>query len=223
MTGKPSTIVGWSTALLASAAVLAGMVAVPAAADAEDSFYKGKSINFVVRSGPGGGNDFYARLIARHLGRHIPGEPDVRVTNMPGGGGIRSFNYLSTAAPKDGTLVVKPSLAYVWLGIAQHTAPFDAIVMVLDGRLMLTIGGVEVPALPGTIVRMPAGAPDAPSPLGDQPMPVQDVMDRRARGQQRGQRVNAHGRADPRRMERLRRAHARRGDAHGGADRRALG
>jgi quercetin dioxygenase-like cupin family protein len=46
-------------------------------------------------------------------------------------------------------------------GLAEHTAPFDAIVMVLDGRMLLTIGGVEVVATPGTVVRMPAGVPHA--------------------------------------------------------------
>ncbi|MEO6238381.1 MAG: cupin domain-containing protein [Vicinamibacterales bacterium] len=52
-------------------------------------------------------------------------------------------------------------------GLAEHTAPFDALVMVLDGRLMLTIGGAEVSAPPGTVVRMPAHVPhavDAPEP-----------------------------------------------------------
>ena len=52
-------------------------------------------------------------------------------------------------------------------GLAEHTAPFDAIVLVLDGRLLLTIGGVEVTATPGTVVRMPASIPhavDAPEP-----------------------------------------------------------
>lgn len=52
-------------------------------------------------------------------------------------------------------------------GLAEHTAPFDALVMVLDGRLLLTIGGVEVTASPGTVVRMPAGVPhalEAPEP-----------------------------------------------------------
>lgn len=52
-------------------------------------------------------------------------------------------------------------------GLTEHTAPFDALVMVLDGLLLLTIGGVEVPASPGTVVRMPAGIPhavDAPEP-----------------------------------------------------------
>jgi quercetin dioxygenase-like cupin family protein len=52
-------------------------------------------------------------------------------------------------------------------GLAEHTAPFDALVMVLGGRLVLTIGGVEVAAMPGTVVRMPAGVPhavDAPEP-----------------------------------------------------------
>jgi quercetin dioxygenase-like cupin family protein len=52
-------------------------------------------------------------------------------------------------------------------GLTEHTAPFDALVMVLDGHLVLTVGGVEVVAMPGTIVRMPAGVPhavDAPEP-----------------------------------------------------------
>ena len=52
-------------------------------------------------------------------------------------------------------------------GLAEHTAPFDALVMVLDGRLVLTVGGVEVAATPGTVVRMPANIPhavDAPEP-----------------------------------------------------------
>jgi quercetin dioxygenase-like cupin family protein len=52
-------------------------------------------------------------------------------------------------------------------GLAEHTAPFDALVMVLSGRLVLTIGGVEVVGTPGTVVRMPAGVPhavDAPEP-----------------------------------------------------------
>src|SRR5687768_10730725 len=52
-------------------------------------------------------------------------------------------------------------------GLAEHTAPFDALVMVLSGRLVLTIGGVEVIAAPGTVVRMPGGVPhavDAPEP-----------------------------------------------------------
>ena len=52
-------------------------------------------------------------------------------------------------------------------GLAEHTAPFDALVLVLDGRLLLTIGGVDVTATPGTVVRMPAGVPhalDAPEP-----------------------------------------------------------
>lgn len=52
-------------------------------------------------------------------------------------------------------------------GLAEHAAPFDALVMVLDGKLLLTIGGVEVTATPGTVVRMPAGVPhavDAPEP-----------------------------------------------------------
>jgi tripartite-type tricarboxylate transporter receptor subunit TctC len=70
-----------------------------------DDFYKGKSINFIIATATGGGYDTYARLIARHLGRHIPGQPTIVPQNMPGAAGIRAANYLYAAAPKDGTAI----------------------------------------------------------------------------------------------------------------------
>ncbi len=72
-------------------------------AAAQDMFYKGKTINVVVRSGPGGGNDFYARLVARHIVKYVPGNPDTIVTNMPGGGGLVAANHMAEKAKKDGT------------------------------------------------------------------------------------------------------------------------
>lgn len=70
---------------------------------AQESFYQGKSLNVIVRSGPGGGNDFYGRLLARHMVNHIPGSPSQMVTNMPGGGGLVAANYLAERARRDGT------------------------------------------------------------------------------------------------------------------------
>ena len=68
-----------------------------------ESFYKDSTINIYVGFSPGGSYDFYARLFARHLGRHIPGNPNVVVQTMPGAGSLRAANYLYNVAPKDGT------------------------------------------------------------------------------------------------------------------------
>ncbi len=84
-------------ALLAAAA--------PAAADDVADFYKGKTLTIVVGHEPGTGFDVYARVLQRHLRRHIPGNPGVVVQNMPGVGGIAAANWLYNAAPKDGTVV----------------------------------------------------------------------------------------------------------------------
>ena len=82
-------------------------------AAAADDFYKGKTINLYVGSGPGGGYDLFGRLVARHIGRHIPGEPNVNPQNMPGAGSINSANYIYNAAPQDGTVlgIGTPSIA----------------------------------------------------------------------------------------------------------------
>jgi tripartite-type tricarboxylate transporter receptor subunit TctC len=85
--------------------IAAGVVLALAAPTRADDFYKGKSISLVIATATGGGYDTYARLIARHLGRHIPGQPAIVPQNMPGAAGIRAANYLYTAAPKDGTAI----------------------------------------------------------------------------------------------------------------------
>jgi tripartite-type tricarboxylate transporter receptor subunit TctC len=88
-----------------SAAFLAvtGFATPVAHADPVADFYKGKQINIIVGYGPGGGNDVYARLLGRHIGKYIPGNPNVVVQNMPGAGSLRAVNYLYNVAPKDGT------------------------------------------------------------------------------------------------------------------------
>jgi tripartite-type tricarboxylate transporter receptor subunit TctC len=77
----------------------------PAAADAVADFYRGKQIRFVVRTTVGGDYDQYTRLIARFMGKHIPGNPAMVVVNMPGGGGITAANYMAHVAPRDGTVI----------------------------------------------------------------------------------------------------------------------
>ena len=72
---------------------LATLLVPPARADDVADFYKGKRINLIVSYGTGGGYDVYARVLARHMGRHIPGNPSIVVQNMPGAGSLRGANY----------------------------------------------------------------------------------------------------------------------------------
>src|SRR5262245_40772260 len=85
------------TAMIAIAAL-----AMTASAAAQD-FYKGKTISIITGFSPGGGFDINARLLARHMSRHIPGNPTIVVQNMPGAGSITSVHYLDNGAAKDGT------------------------------------------------------------------------------------------------------------------------
>jgi len=77
----------------------------PAHAQSVESFYRGRTVTIVVGYSVGGGYDAHARVLARHLGKHIPGNPSVVVQNMPGAGSLRAANYLYNAAPKDGATI----------------------------------------------------------------------------------------------------------------------
>lgn len=102
---SPSKRAGAAAALAGVAAALAAAVmAMPAAAKAAD-FYAGRTIEMIVASDVGGGYDIYTRTIARHIGRHIPGNPTVVVKNMPGAGSGRAAAYIFSVAPKDGTSI----------------------------------------------------------------------------------------------------------------------
>lgn len=86
--------------------VLSGMGLSPAlAADPVEDFYRGKTVDLMVGFSPGGGYDVYARLVGRHIGKHIPGNPNVVVKNMEGAGSTRLANWLYAVAPKDGTAI----------------------------------------------------------------------------------------------------------------------
>jgi tripartite-type tricarboxylate transporter receptor subunit TctC len=93
-------MLGRSTVACFSVAVL---LAQPAGAQTVEEFYKGKALTLVVGNGPGGGFDVFGRLLARHIGRYVPGNPSVVVQNMPGAGSLVAANYLYNVAPKDGT------------------------------------------------------------------------------------------------------------------------
>src|SRR5690242_2858818 len=93
-----AVLLGLSSVLLTAA--------LPAAAqDAVESFYRGKQIDLIIGSAPGGGYDAYARLVARHMGKYIPGNPTLVPKNMPGAGSARAAAYLYKIAPKDGTAI----------------------------------------------------------------------------------------------------------------------
>jgi tripartite-type tricarboxylate transporter receptor subunit TctC len=93
--------------MLTSAVIAAtvGLSAVAVSADEVSDFYKGKRLKIIIGSGPGGGYDTYARLVERHMGRHIPGNPSIISQNMTGAGGIIATNFVVNVAPKDGTII----------------------------------------------------------------------------------------------------------------------
>src|SRR5687768_9799956 len=88
--------------------MVAATLMLPTAAAAQDAiaeFYRGKSIRFVIGAISGGGNDTYARLVGRHLGKHIPRQPSIVPVNMPGASGHISAAHIYNVAAKDGTAI----------------------------------------------------------------------------------------------------------------------
>ncbi|MBX9774681.1 MAG: hypothetical protein K2Y71_09730 [Xanthobacteraceae bacterium] len=86
-----------------------------AAAQPVADFYRGKTVTMVIGYPPAGANDVYARMVARHIGKHIPGNPNVVPRNMPGAGSLIAANHIFNVAPKDGTV----------LGLLVPTLPLE--------------------------------------------------------------------------------------------------
>ena len=97
-TSTGSTVIGGT--ILALAALGSST---PVAAQSVAEFYRGKTIRMVVATSPGGDYDLRARLLTRHMGRHIPGEPSIVAVNMPGAVGVQAANWMAAQAPQDGT------------------------------------------------------------------------------------------------------------------------
>jgi len=138
-------------------AALAGVAlgSMPAKAEDETAFYKGKTVQLLIGYGPGGGYDLYGRMLARHMGKFVPGQPTLVPQNMAGAGSLKLANYLySAAAPADGTafgivgsgVIFDPifggqgadydSRKFKWIGslqsfvqiaIAWHTSPVKSL------------------------------------------------------------------------------------------------
>jgi tripartite-type tricarboxylate transporter receptor subunit TctC len=91
-------------------ATLLGMACAAAGANAESvaDFYRGKTVTLLVASGAGGGYDFFARALAKHMGKYIPGNPKLIVQNMPGAGGARMVNHAYNVGAQDGTVLGVP-------------------------------------------------------------------------------------------------------------------
>ena len=125
-------------AALSAAALCVGVSCPVDLASSQESFYRGRDVNLYVGTTSGGGFDLYGRLVARHLGKHIAGEPSVVVRNMAGAGGIVQVNYMLGPATRDGTSIaimnptmttapfLQPAAAkwdsrdFVWLGSANQ-------------------------------------------------------------------------------------------------------
>jgi tripartite-type tricarboxylate transporter receptor subunit TctC len=90
-----------STSFFAGLAVFAA--AGSAHAQSVADFYKGKTVTIYIAFSPGGTYDLFGRMVARHIGKHIPGNPNVIGSNMPGAGGLTATNFMFRAAPRDGT------------------------------------------------------------------------------------------------------------------------
>jgi tripartite-type tricarboxylate transporter receptor subunit TctC len=117
--------------LVAGSALLA---AAQATAQPATDFFRGKTVTMLIGYTSGGGYDIYARVLSKHLGRHIPGHPTVVPQNMPGAGSLRVANFLFNAAPKDGT-----TLGMIGRGLAVEPL-IGASVAQFDGRKFTWLG-----------------------------------------------------------------------------------
>ena len=130
-----------ATSLLA-AAIVVSTTAIPSdASDDVAAFYKGKTISAAIGYPPGGGYDIYMRALARHISRHIPGNPAVVTRNMPGAGSLVAANYLYNNAAKDGTVIgifASSTLFSVKLGETNGKFEIDKFTWI--GNMDQTIG-----------------------------------------------------------------------------------
>src|SRR4051794_10983017 len=98
---------GWSALARRFGAVcaLAGALSATSGANAQEDFYRGKTVTFIIGFGPGGGYDLYARVLGRFIANHIPGRPNVVSQNLEGAGSVRAANFVYNTAPRDGTSI----------------------------------------------------------------------------------------------------------------------
>jgi len=126
-------------ALALSGGLLAGalLAASPAVSDPIEDFYRGKQVSLVLSTGAGGGYASYGHAFAPFFSKHIPGNPNIVVQNMPGAGGIRAMQYFASIAPRDGSV----------LGLVHSSVPFAPLYGIkgatFDPRTMNWIGSIN--------------------------------------------------------------------------------
>jgi tripartite-type tricarboxylate transporter receptor subunit TctC len=104
------------------------------AQDAVEAFYRGKTVTITVGSAVGGGFDTYARLVGRHLGRFVPGNPIMVVQNIPGAGSNKAASYIALQAPKDGTAIGAPQAVAITQPLISYQAvPHDPSKFIMLG------------------------------------------------------------------------------------------
>jgi tripartite-type tricarboxylate transporter receptor subunit TctC len=113
------------------------VLARPAAADDVADFYRGRTLTLLISYSVGGGYDLYARVLAKFLGKYIPGNPVVVPQNMPGAGGLRASNYLYAAAPRDGSVIGTFSRSIPTMPLVTPSAAS------FDGRKFSWIGSMS--------------------------------------------------------------------------------
>ena len=131
MSPSASTWIGGALVLLTLLCPAASL----AQSDDGSDFYRGRQLTFAIASTPGGGYDSYGRLVARHLVKHIPGNPGNLVTNMTGAGGHLVGRYISEVAPRDGTwiAVVLPGTITAALYVDKAKLQYDPAKLVQLG------------------------------------------------------------------------------------------
>jgi len=164
---------------LAMGGLCMAALAAPAQAQSVADFYKGKTITVVVGYAAGGGYDIYARAIARHMGKHLPGNPDFVIQNVTGAGSVNAANTLYNVSPKDGTafgtfgrgLAMEPLIGtarvqydatkFTWLGSGTnevslcatwHTSPVKTFADAQ--RIQFTVGGEGAGSDPDTFAML---------------------------------------------------------------------
>jgi hypothetical protein len=122
--------------IVASLLLVVTLAAGPAAAQEA-----GRNVTLIVTSEPGGGYDLYGRLVARHLGAHLPGQPKIVVQNMPGAGGIVGANWVYNLAPRDGSIIaVLPEILAIGQLIDNQSGKYDARRFNWIGRANSNVG-----------------------------------------------------------------------------------
>jgi tripartite-type tricarboxylate transporter receptor subunit TctC len=127
-------------------------------------YYSGKSIDLLVGAPPGGGYDIYGRLVGRHLGRHIPGNPTIVVKNMPGAGSAKAAQFIQTIAPKDGTAIAGIMPGAIMGGLLDERADalFDPTKVLYVGtansgtRVCVTLKGSKIATFDDALVHKAA-------------------------------------------------------------------